>query len=89
MAPPTGGAIRVLGRPEGSAARSAATGKRVVVTVPHFQRDIGRYFTGLLRRLGYRASLRVLPDDGYFPEIIQTPGDARADRVQRVVLGLR
>ena len=49
-------------------ARSGTAGERVVVTVPEFQRDIGRYFTGLLGRLGYRASLRVL-GDSYFDVI--------------------
>ena len=46
-------------------AESGTTGERVVVTVPDSQRDIGRYFTALLDRLGYRASLRVLGDE-YF-----------------------
>ena len=41
-------------------ARSGTTGRRVVVTVPDWQRDIGRYFAALLDRLGYRASTRVL-----------------------------
>ena len=51
---------------------SGTAGSRVVVTVPEFQRDTGRYFTGLLGRLGYRASLRVL-GDAYF-EVIYEPG---------------
>jgi peptide/nickel transport system substrate-binding protein len=53
-------------------AESGTRGERVVVTVPDFQRDIGRYFTGLLGRLGYRAALRVL-GASYFPTIYQ-PG---------------
>jgi DNA-binding SARP family transcriptional activator/ABC-type transport system substrate-binding protein len=53
-------------------AESGTRGERVVVTVPHFQRDIGRYFRGLLDRLGYRASLRVLGDD-YFV-VVEKPG---------------
>jgi YVTN family beta-propeller protein len=51
---------------------SGTRGERVVVTVPQWQRDIGRYFKGLLGRLGYRASLRVLGDE-YFPTIYE-PG---------------
>jgi YVTN family beta-propeller protein len=47
-------------------AESGTTGERVVVAVPDFQRDVGRYFTALLDRLGYRASLRVLDLDAYF-----------------------
>jgi DNA-binding SARP family transcriptional activator/ABC-type transport system substrate-binding protein len=54
-------------------AASGTTGERVVVSVPEFQRDTGRYFEGLLGRLGYRASLRVLPGNDYFPTIFE-PG---------------
>jgi peptide/nickel transport system substrate-binding protein len=57
---------------------SGTSGERVVVTVPDSKRDIGRYFTALLDRLGYRASLRVLSDDEYWPEIIQDPPNTRA-----------
>ena len=53
-------------------ARSGTRGERVVVTVPRWQRDIGRYFTGLLRGLGYRASVRVLGEN-YF-DVIYAPG---------------
>jgi DNA-binding SARP family transcriptional activator/ABC-type transport system substrate-binding protein len=51
-------------------AESGTRGERVVVTVPEFQRDIGRYFRGILDRLGYRASLRVL-GDSYFRTIYE------------------
>jgi ABC-type oligopeptide transport system substrate-binding subunit len=44
----------------------------VVVSVPDFQADVGRYFTRLLARLGYRASVRVA-GDGYF-DAVYTPG---------------
>ncbi|MGH8722005.1 MAG: ABC transporter substrate-binding protein, partial [Burkholderiales bacterium] len=51
---------------------SGTRGERIVVTVPEFQRDIGRYFRGLLDRLGYRASLRVL-GGSYFGAVFE-PG---------------
>ena len=54
-------------------AESGTAGERVVVTVPEFQRDVGRYFRALLGRLGYRASLRVLGDVEHF-ETIYEPG---------------
>jgi peptide/nickel transport system substrate-binding protein len=54
-------------------AGSGTAGERVVVTVPEFQRDVGRYFRALLGRLGYRASLRVLGDVEHF-ETIYEPG---------------
>jgi peptide/nickel transport system substrate-binding protein len=54
-------------------AESGTAGERVVVTVPEFQRDIGRYFAALLGRLGYRASLRVLGDFEHFGTIYE-PG---------------
>jgi DNA-binding SARP family transcriptional activator/ABC-type transport system substrate-binding protein len=63
-------------------AASGTIGDRVVVTVPDFQRDVGRYFRGLLRRLGYRASLRVLGENAYFSTI----NDVRA-RVQMGFFG--
>jgi YVTN family beta-propeller protein len=53
-------------------AESGTRGERVVVTVPEFQRDVGRYFARLLRRLGYRSSLRVMGEN-YFPAI-EEPG---------------
>ncbi len=49
-------------------AESGTAGQRVVVRVPEGrERSRGRYFAELLRDLGYRASLRVLPGDRYFP----------------------
>ena len=54
-------------------AESGTTGERVIVTVPDFQRDLGRYFTTLLNRLGYHASLRVMGQDSYFRTIYE-PG---------------
>ncbi len=65
-------------------ANSGTAGERVVVSVPPFRRGVGRYFTVLLDRLGYRASLRVLPDAEYWPGIIQNPP---ASRVQIAFLG--
>ena len=50
-------------------AESGRTGERVVITVDAFRRNVGRYFATLLGDLGFRATLRVLPDDEYFPEI--------------------
>jgi peptide/nickel transport system substrate-binding protein len=55
------------------AARSGTIGERVKVTVPRFQRDIGRYFTTLLARLGYRSSLHVLGNRAYF-DLVTQPG---------------
>jgi peptide/nickel transport system substrate-binding protein len=48
---------------------SGTAGERVVVRVPSFRRSVGRYFTGLLDDLGYRASLRSQPYLSYFPSI--------------------
>ena len=67
-----------LERARSLVAASGTTGARVVVTVPQFKREVGRYFTKLLDQLGYRASLRVLSDLAYFPEIIQDPPSTRA-----------
>jgi peptide/nickel transport system substrate-binding protein len=50
---------------------SGRAGERVVVHVPLFARDIGRYFVGLLDDLGFRASLaRVLDAPEYFPTVL-------------------
>jgi YVTN family beta-propeller protein len=46
-------------------AESGTAGERIVVLTVDRKPEVGRYFTGLLDKLGYRASLRVLP---YFPE---------------------
>jgi ABC-type transport system substrate-binding protein/DNA-binding SARP family transcriptional activator/DNA-binding beta-propeller fold protein YncE len=51
-------------------AASGTRGERIVVTVPDFKRDIGRYFKRLLDRLGYRASLRVL-GESYFGTVYE------------------
>jgi hypothetical protein len=49
-------------------AASGTAGQRVVVVVPDFKRALGRYFTRLLDKLRYRASVRILGDN-YFPVI--------------------
>jgi ABC-type transport system substrate-binding protein/DNA-binding SARP family transcriptional activator/DNA-binding beta-propeller fold protein YncE len=50
-------------------ARSGRAGARVTVVAPEFQRALGRYFAGLLNRIGLRARLRVLGDNEYFGSI--------------------
>jgi peptide/nickel transport system substrate-binding protein len=50
-------------------ARSGRAGERVVVWVPDFRRAVGTYYARLLRRLGFRASVRVLPGPDYFGTI--------------------
>jgi len=65
-------------------ANSGTAGERVVVSVPPFRRGVGRYFAALLDRLGYRASLRVVPNAEYWPGIIQNPP---ASRVQIAFMG--
>ena len=57
-----------MGRARALVAESETAGERVVVQVPEFQRDLGRYFARLLDELGYRATLRVLGDD-YFERV--------------------
>ena len=54
-------------------AQSGRAGARVVVWAPAFERDIGRYYTGLLDELGFEASLRVRAAGEYF----RTIGDPR------------
>jgi peptide/nickel transport system substrate-binding protein len=54
-------------------ARSGRAGARVTVATPEFKRSVGRYFTGLLNRIGLRARLRVIGDQAYFGTI----GDPR------------
>jgi peptide/nickel transport system substrate-binding protein len=49
--------------------QSGRAGERVVVHVPRFQHAVGRYFTGLLEYLGFRASLRERELLAYFPSI--------------------
>jgi YVTN family beta-propeller protein len=60
----------------------AASGTRemkVIVSTFSGQESIGRYFTSLLRRLGYASSLRVLDDEKYFSTV--------ADSSARVQIG--
>ncbi len=57
-------------------ARSGRAGERVVVWAPRHRRSVGRNFAALLDDLGFRASLRVLGDDDYFPAIGR-PGAAK------------
>jgi YVTN family beta-propeller protein len=54
-------------------AQSGRAGERVVVWAPAYEREIGRYFTALLDKLGFEASLRVMVDDEYWRKI----GDPR------------
>jgi YVTN family beta-propeller protein len=54
-------------------AQSGRAGERVVVWVPAYKREIGRYFTALLDELGFEASLRVIGDEEYWRKI----GDPR------------
>ena len=46
-------------------AASGRAGEHVVVWMPPFRRGVGRYFTALLNRLGFRATLRVPPGEGF------------------------
>jgi peptide/nickel transport system substrate-binding protein len=50
-------------------ARSGRAGDRVVVHVPDYLLEFGRYFVGLLDGLGFRASLRIHEADAYFSYI--------------------
>jgi YVTN family beta-propeller protein len=50
-------------------AKSGRAGERVVVWVPDFQREVGRYFVALLHDLGFRASLRVNDSGRHFGAI--------------------
>jgi YVTN family beta-propeller protein len=54
-------------------AQSGTARERVTVWAAGPERQFGRYFTALLRRLGFRASLRVLAESDYFSTI----GDPR------------
>jgi ABC-type transport system substrate-binding protein/DNA-binding SARP family transcriptional activator len=51
-------------------AQSGTKGARIVVWGPDFQRRAARYFVGLLDDLGFRASLRILPTNEYFPTVM-------------------
>ena len=48
---------------------SGTRGSRVRVMIERSQTPLGRYFVSLLRQLGYRSSLLVLPPSAYFPAI--------------------
>ncbi len=51
-------------------AESGKAGERIAVSVPEFQREVGRYFVALLDDLGFRGSLRVLrPEDRCFSAV--------------------
>src|SRR5215208_1966734 len=45
---------------------SGTRGSRVRIMTERSQKQLGRYFASLLRRLGYRSSLLVLPAAAYF-----------------------
>ena len=64
-APGAGWSAPDLPRAQRMIARSGATGARVRVWVPDFQREQGRYFARLLRQLGFRPRLRVTPYADY------------------------
>jgi YVTN family beta-propeller protein len=53
---------------------SGTEGAPVRIWVGRDQDPIGRYFVSVLRRLGYRTSLRVMSDDAYWTAIPPTPG---------------
>jgi YVTN family beta-propeller protein len=52
---------------------SGTTGSAVRVMIERNQKPLGRYFASLLRQLGYRSSLLVLPEPAYFPATIPSP----------------
>ena len=52
---------------------SGTSGSRVRIMIERSQKPLGRYFVSLLRRLGYRSSLLVLPARTYFPAIYAPP----------------
>ena len=68
-----------LGEARALVAASGTAGERVEVVVPGFQGDVGRYVSRVLRRLGYRATVRVLPEGRYF--------DAAFDPASRIQVG--
>jgi YVTN family beta-propeller protein len=74
-----------LARAKALVAASGTTGMRVqVLAYEQFGRvGYGRYFASLLRRLGYRSSLRVIPELSDYGEYV---GDSR-NRVQLGTLG--
>jgi len=46
-------------------AASGRVGDRIIVWMPPFRRAVGRYFTALLNRLGFHATLRIPPGAGF------------------------
>jgi YVTN family beta-propeller protein len=52
---------------------SGTSGSPVRVMIERSQRPLGRYFASLLRRLGYRSSLLVLPARAYYRAIYALP----------------
>ncbi len=68
--PATGWTAPDLDRARRLVAASGRAGERVVVSVPGFQREVGRYVVALLSDIGFRASLSVLrPEDRYFSAV--------------------
>ena len=59
-----------LGRARRLIERSGTKGMKVTVWTYELKRSIGRYFVTLLRRLGYRSSLRVFPDYGAYGTVV-------------------
>src|SRR5262249_47183692 len=55
-------------------AESGTKGARVTVVGYAQKRGITRYFVSLLRRLGYRTTLRMYPDYGSYGPIVEEPG---------------
>ena len=58
---------------------SGTRGMQITVSTFTGEERIGRYFTSLLRQLGYVASLRIIDDEDYFPTV--------ADSSSRVQIG--
>jgi YVTN family beta-propeller protein len=74
---PPGPAAADLERARAVVAASGRAGERVVVRVPDFRRELGRYFTALLDRLGFRAALRVLADEDYADRVLDVRSRAQ------------
>jgi peptide/nickel transport system substrate-binding protein len=66
-------------------AASGRVGDRIIVWMPPFRRAVGRYFTALLNRLGFHATLRIPPGTGFgadtddYLDAHTTPQGWRAD----------
>jgi YVTN family beta-propeller protein len=52
---------------------SGTRGSPVRIMIERSQKPLGRYFASLLRRLGYRSSLLVLPPSAYWPATTAPP----------------